>query len=74
MTQELSLEAIVELSRWGRVEVHRCSRLENCPCTGLAMRRRSGLRPGGCGQWYALDLEKARASEGLLVPREGSEE
>lgn len=32
----------------------------------------SGLGPGGCGKWCELDLERSRASVGLLVTGEGS--
>lgn len=74
-TQELSPEAVRELNRWGREEVAQVFQVEELPVHRFGRATSgNGLGPGGCGQWYKLDLEKARASVGLLVPGEGSEE
>lgn len=73
MTQELSPEATEELSRWGRVEVAWMCQAGELPVHRLANEAsESGLGPGGCGKWCELDLERARASVGLLVTGEGS--
>lgn len=47
--------------------VHRCSRLESCLYTGLAVRH---WGVDWCQE--AVDLERARVSVGLLVTSEGS--
>lgn len=47
--------------------------MEHCLCRLGSKTLESGLGPGGCVQWYELELERARASVGLRVPGEGSE-
>lgn len=73
MTQELSAEAMEELSRWDWVEVAQVFQAGELPEYRLGSKAlESELGPEGCGKWYELELKRARANVGLLVTGEGS--